>query len=396
MPRGWRLALPERQQVAVGAGHRERLPHDQLDVALGHVERHEARVTLQDQIERRFLGRLAGRLRHLRQRLPFECRVRGVLRDDELVGPAAPLEVAADVGGEPVVFRPGDPLQQLRASACFGPARNQRADDAGAARVVRILICPDLDTAVAGLPDALDERHRQTPAGRPQRLHVGDDAGNVRFLGDPDHLLHGGDHADRVVRLVSDVALVDAAHRAHDLRQRDHLLGRRVAARRVVQPRGEPDAPRLHPVPGHRLHAVKLVGRGCAVGHPEHCAPNRAVRHVEGDVDADAALLESGPLGSQVGRAAAVRVQRNGRQALREELPAVLQTATQALRRVRVDVDEPGRDGQPGRVDRARGRRIAEASDLDDAAGADADIGGNPGITATVEDAAVADEDVVG
>ncbi len=62
-----------------------------------------------------------------------------------------------------------------------------------------------------------------------------DDAGEVAFLGDADHLLHACHDTDAVVGLVADVALVDAAHLADDLRERNHFLGLRVAPRRVVE-----------------------------------------------------------------------------------------------------------------------------------------------------------------
>ena len=67
------------------------------------------------------------------------------------------------------------PLHHL-AAAHLRPARHQGADDAGAARLVGILIGEHLHAARARRLDVRDERLRQPPARRPERLHVGDDA----------------------------------------------------------------------------------------------------------------------------------------------------------------------------------------------------------------------------
>ena len=231
------FALAERHEIAVGARHRERLPHDELDVALGHVERHQAAFAFEQHLHRCLFRGLAHRLRDLRERLAFEGWIRRVARDDQLVWSPSPLEASPNIGREPIVLRPLDALQQLRPAADLRPSWNQRADNAGAARLVRVLVGVHFDAAIARLFDLLDERHREAPAPRPERFHVGNDAGQAAFFGNANHFLHGGDDADAVVRLVADVAFVDAAKLADDLRQRDHLLGFRVAARCVVKAR---------------------------------------------------------------------------------------------------------------------------------------------------------------
>ena len=218
-----------------------------------------------------------------------------------------------------------DPLQQLVAAADLRPARDERADDAGAAGVVGILIRVHLDAAIARLLDLLHERHRQAPARRPERLHVRHDAGQVAFFRDPNHFLYGADHADVVVGLVADVALVDTAHLADDLRHRDHFFGLRIAAGRVVQARRQADAPGFHAISGHRDHPVEL-GRGrCSIGHADDFATNGSMRNVQRDIHADASLLEAGALRPQIRRAAAVRVQRDRGDALRDQLARLLQ-----------------------------------------------------------------------
>jgi len=119
------------------------------------------------------------------------------------------------------------------------------------------------------------------------------------------------------------------------------------------------------------------------------------VRDVERHVHADAALFVPGALRTEIGRPGAVRIERDRREALRDQLPRLFQVAGQSSRRVRVHVDETGRDGQTGRVDDARCRRVAEATHVHDPAAADADIGRHPRIAAAVEDTAVSNQDLV-
>jgi hypothetical protein len=64
-------------------------------------------------------------------------------------------------------------------------------------------------------------------------------------------------------------------------------------------------------------------------------------------LDADAARLERRALGAEIGCAAAVGIERNRRQPLREQLARLVQLAGEAGGRVRVDVDEAGRNGEP-------------------------------------------------
>ena len=62
---------------------------------------------------------------------------------------------------------------------------------------------------------------------------------------------------------------------------------------------------------------------------------------------------------------------------------------------MRMDVDEAGRDGEPRRVDLARGGRVTQSAHVDDAPGTDADVRGQPWIAAAVEHTAVTDQDVI-
>ena len=64
---------------------------------------------------------------------------------------------------------------------------------------------------------------------------------------------------------------------------------------------------------------------------------------------------------------------------------------------MRVEVDEPGRDGAAGRVDHAPGIGAGErrTRDAHDAVAAEGDVGAIPGRSTPVDDGAAADEDVV-
>src|SRR5262249_7134150 len=62
--------------------------------------------------------------------------------------------------------------------------------------------------------------------------------------------------------------------------------------------------------------------------------------------------------------------------------------------RMRVRVDQPGRDAEVRGIDAALGRRAVETSDRDDAIALDADIGPEPRRAGAVDDAAVLDDEV--
>ena len=119
------------------------------------------------------------------------------------------------------------------------------------------------------------------------------------------------------------------------------------------------------------------------------------MRHVERDVDADPSLFVSSSLGAQIDRSAAIWIDRDRRNALRQQLAGVLESAGEAVGRVRVHVDESRRDNQAGSVDDARGAGVREPPHVDDVAAADPDVGVPPGIARAVEHAPVPNEDVI-
>ncbi len=119
------------------------------------------------------------------------------------------------------------------------------------------------------------------------------------------------------------------------------------------------------------------------------------MRHIQCDVDADAALFVSDALSAQIDRPAAVGVERDGRNALGDQLLCVLEASGQPGGRVRVHVDEPGTDGQSAGIDDAGRRGGRQPAHVDNASAADADVNRPPGIAAAIEHAPVTDEDVV-
>ncbi len=136
-----------------------------------------------------------------------------------------------------------------------------------------------------------------------------------------------------------------------------------------------------------------------------HLAAHGAVPHQQHRVDADALLLQQRALFTDRPRRSPILVHDHGGDALRHQVgrrPAcavrVAQPAVRARAVVgmRMDVDETGRHVLAGGVDGRRGPGIAQSSNRGDASVLHRDIRGEPRIAGAVEDAAVADEQIVG
>ena len=165
-----------------------------------------------------------------------------------------------------------------------------------------------------------------------------------RLLGDGDDFLHRCDDADGVVGFVADVAAVDAAELRRHPGHRDDFAGLRVRTRGVVEAARQPERAGAHALPHDVHHLRELLGVGIAIRHPHHRLANRSVRHHQADVETDALLVVARALRREIGRAAAIRIDEHGRDALREHRLPVLQfVGGQAAAGVRVDVDEAGR-----------------------------------------------------
>ncbi len=174
------------------------------------------------------------------------------------------------------------------------------------------------------------------------------DPREIRLLGHRDHLGDGGLEADRVVRLVSDVARVDTAELSGDPRELDELRGLRVAPGRIERAGREPEGSLLHPGPDEGAHPVELRGVRCSVRHPEHLSPDGAVRYELRGVHPDPVAEEDLALCGEVDGAAAVRVDEDGGDPLREERDGLAcLRIRESLPAVRMRVDEAGREVEP-------------------------------------------------
>ncbi len=119
------------------------------------------------------------------------------------------------------------------------------------------------------------------------------------------------------------------------------------------------------------------------------------MRHEDGGVRTDAVLLICRALRRDVDRPTAVRVDDHGGDPLSQHRLAVIEVSGQTFAGMRVHVDEAGRDVLATRIhDRAR-PRLRECTDTDDPPAAHADIRLARRAAGTVEDQAVANEDVV-
>lgn len=173
-----------------------------------------------------------------------------------------------------------------------------------------------LHAARPGLVDARRARDGESPVVGPERFHVTDDAHDLRFFGDANHFLHGGDDPDAVVALVPDVARIQAAGFAGDPRERDHLFGRGERARHVVQTARQPVRALAHAGADQRLHPGHLGLGRLAIRRSQHGRPDAAVPDEQHHVDAGAAAFQLGALRREIDRPAAVRVGDDGRDAL--------------------------------------------------------------------------------
>src|SRR5690606_7853410 len=189
----------------------------------------------------------------------------------------------------------------------------------------------------------------EAPDTRPQRLDVRDDAGQLRLARDLDHLIHRGDHADRIVRLVADVTRVGATVLRCDARELDQLVGLRVAAWSVERAARQPEGARLHAGTHQLTHALQLRGVRGTVRHAQYLAADGAVRHEQRHVHARARGLDLTTLLDQVDGAATIRIHEDGRDALHQQRRGRAQLRVgEGAARVRVGIDEAGCDEEAG------------------------------------------------
>ena len=111
-------------------------------------------------------GAHAGLCRERRQALALERRIRGVAADHQRVGAAATSDVGLDLIANLAAQLAGDALHHRLAAADLRRARHQRADDAGAAGFVGILIGEHLHAAQPRRVDAFDQASSTGPSSR--------------------------------------------------------------------------------------------------------------------------------------------------------------------------------------------------------------------------------------
>ena len=193
--------------------------------------------------------------------------------------------------------------------------------------------------------------------------------------------------------------VVDAAVTRRDLRELDHLVRGGVAARSVVESRRHADGTLVHAAPNERAHRVELGGGRRAVGHPEHGTAHRALRDIERGVRPDPVLGPGIERLADLDGSTAIVVRDDRRHALHQireirALPWI--AAAQITLRVRVGIDESGRDDQSTHVDDALRRqvRVAGIADEDDPIAANRDVGNARRRAASVDDGATTKKEV--
>ena len=258
-------------------------------------------------------------------------------------------------------------------------------------RGVRILVDRRVDAARARLVDELQRVDALAPVRLADHLVVRDLRRQAALLADLDGLAHAVEHARRFVAHVRDV---DAAHAAGDLRELDDFCGRRERARHVEQPGAQAERAVFHPLPHEAAHLVDLGGRRLAVHRTDHLrrAPSPADERAEVRRHTSGRDALEKRLDRQRRRSVGPFHQRG------DALPHVVvggRHLEDAAARVRVDVDEPGRDDLAGGVDHARGRRLDARRDADDGVAAHRDVAEIPRAAGAVDDPAVADDEIV-
>ena len=203
-----------------------------------------------------------------------------------------------------------------------------------------------------------------------------------------------GNEAVVVVAFVADVTRVDAAGRA---RERDHLFGLREPARLVEQAARQAEGAIGHALFHQGDHPLEFCrGWFAPLLIPQHRAANARVADEQRHVHADTAVgLDRRELPLQIGAAATVGVADDGRDALREQRPAVTKFGPcQTLERMRVNVEEARRHHAILRVHDGGRCGAGQRADGDDAIAADADVRPPPRVARPIEHPPVLDQDV--
>src|SRR5215510_13326426 len=183
---------------AVRACHHPGLFHEVFDIALGHVERCDARVARFDDFERGFNGALAARSGDLVQPLADQVAIRAATYQQRIRA-ASTLQVLLHLGDQfGADGRIVNPFERLLPAAGLDPAGQQRGAQARARSDVRVLIGRDVDAFVAGAVDDLDGLRALVPDVGAERLDVRDVYGNLRLAAYADHLFNRSEQPDGI------------------------------------------------------------------------------------------------------------------------------------------------------------------------------------------------------
>ena len=170
-------------------------------------------------------------------------------------------------------------------------------------------------------------------------------------------------------------------------------VGVKVPGRRTT--RAQPERAVVHALRDERAHLVQLGARRRPIDFAHHFAAHRTLADEHREVGGDALRLHLGEKRRERNRRAAVGAfdQRG------DALPHVVvggRDLEDAAARVGVDVDEAGCDDQAARVDLTSGLALDPRRDLRDCVAPHRDLAAIPRAGGAVDDAGVADDEVVG
>jgi hypothetical protein len=188
---------------------------------------------------------------------------------------------------------------------------------------------------------------------------------------------------------------VDPTHRSGDLRELDHFRSRRERAGDVEQTGAEPERAVQHPLPDQPAHLLDLLRRRFPVDRSDDLIAHRPLsdeqRKVGGDVQGCQPLEKR--LDRQ--RRRSIRALDQRRHALAHVVVGRRHVEDPAAR-VRVDVDEARRHHVSAGVDRPGGGALDSRRDARDRLAAQRDVAAVPRTAGAVDDARVANQEIVG
>jgi hypothetical protein len=177
----------------------------------------------------------------------------------------------------------------------------------------------------------------------------------------------------RPTRSVAHVRRVDAPFVGRHACELDDLGRLGIRARHVLQARREPHRAVDHRLEDERLHAIELVQRRRSPRAAHHRRAHRVVADERRVIHRHARLADLRERLADVDRRPAAIARDNRRHAHPDEVRR--RGMIRDIVRVRVHVDEAGRDDEAAGVDALRGLRAGQVANRGDAPVANADVG---------------------